>query len=82
MERLQSIEMPITDPVIVFAIVLFVIFLAPQLLRRIKVPGIIGMILSGTLLGPTGLHVLERSYAIELFGTCLLYTSPSPRDRG
>jgi Kef-type K+ transport system membrane component KefB len=65
---------PITDPVIVFAIVMFVIFLAPQLLQRIKVPGIIGMILAGAALGPNGFYVLERSAAIELFGTVgLLY---------
>jgi|UPI000693EECE Kef-type K+ transport system membrane component KefB len=67
-------HLPITDPVMVFAIVLFVIFLAPRLLQQFKVPGIIGMILSGALLGPNGFHVLEKSYAIELFGTVgLLY---------
>jgi Kef-type K+ transport system membrane component KefB len=67
-------SMPITDPVIVFAIVLFVIFLAPQLLQRIKIPGIIGIILAGAALGPNGFNVLERSAAIELFGTVgLLY---------
>ncbi|WP_282782677.1 cation:proton antiporter [Phaeodactylibacter xiamenensis] len=70
----QYFHLPITDPVMVFAIVLFVIFLAPRLLQRFKVPGIIGMILSGALLGPNGFHVLEKSYAIELFGTVgLLY---------
>lgn len=65
---------PVTDPVVVFAIVLFVIFLGPLLLQRIRIPGIIGLILAGALLGPNGLHVLERSTAIELFGTVgLLY---------
>ncbi|HMO39014.1 MAG TPA: cation:proton antiporter [Saprospiraceae bacterium] len=74
MTLLLDIAYPIKDPVIVFAIVLFVIFLVPLLLNKIKVPGIIGMILAGTALGPTGFNVLERSYAIELFGTVgLLY---------
>lgn len=70
----QYFHLPIIDPVMVFAIVLFVIFLAPRLLQRFKVPGIIGMILSGAALGPNGFHILERSAAIELFGTVgLLY---------
>jgi len=70
----QPVGMPVTDPVVVFAIVLFVIFLAPILSQRIKVPGIIGMILAGAALGPNGFYVLERSTAIELFGTVgLLY---------
>lgn len=71
---IADIQYPIKDPVTVFAIVLFVIFLAPLILQRIKIPGIIGIILAGTALGPTGFHVLERSFAIELFGTVgLLY---------
>lgn len=66
--------LPITDPVIVFALVLFVIFMAPILLQRLRMPGIIGLILAGAALGPNGFHVLERSTAIELFGTVgLLY---------
>lgn len=71
---LQSSGYPVTDPVIVFAIVLFVIFMAPILLHRLRMPGIIGLILAGAALGPNGFHVLERSTAIELFGTVgLLY---------
>lgn len=70
----QTVGMPVTDPVVVFAIVLFVIFLAPILFQRIRMPGIIGMILAGAALGPHGFYVLERSAAIELFGTVgLLY---------
>jgi len=67
-------SLPITDPVIVFAVVLFVIFLAPVLLQHFRIPGIIGLILAGAALGPNGFYVLERSTAIELFGTVgLLY---------
>ncbi|MBX2926873.1 MAG: cation:proton antiporter [Saprospiraceae bacterium] len=65
---------PVKDPVVVFTIVLLVLFLAPIVLQRLRIPGLIGIILAGTALGPTGFHILERSYAIELFGTVgLLY---------
>jgi Kef-type K+ transport system membrane component KefB len=65
---------PVKDPVVVFTIVLLVLFLAPIVLQRLRIPGLIGIILAGTALGPTGFHVLERSFAIELFGTVgLLY---------
>lgn len=71
---LADFQFPIKDPVIVFAIVLLVLFLAPLVLQRLRIPGLVGIILAGTALGPTGFHILERSFAIELFGTVgLLY---------
>ncbi len=65
---------PFTDPVLVFAIVLLVILLSPLVFSRIKIPGIVGLILSGAILGPHGFHILERDASIILFGTVgLLY---------
>jgi Kef-type K+ transport system membrane component KefB len=58
---------------------LFIILLSPILLRRIRIPGIIGLILSGIIIGPKGLGVIgENSLAaegwIKLFSTIgLLY---------
>ncbi len=71
---LQAFEIPLSNPVLVFALILFIILLSPILLRRIKIPGIIGLILSGVLIGPHGLHLLERNSAVDLFSTIgLLY---------
>lgn len=64
-----KIVLPITDPVLVFAIILFVILLAPLVLNKFRIPGIVGLILAGVVLGPHGLHILERDTAIILFGT-------------
>lgn len=70
----SDFQFPVKDPVVVFAIVLLVLFLAPLVLQRLRIPGLVGIILAGTALGPTGFHILERSFAIELFGTVgLLY---------
>lgn len=62
-------KLPITEPVIVFGVVLFVILAVPLLFTRIKIPGIIGLILSGMILGPSGLNILESKGSIELLGT-------------
>ncbi|GIV33898.1 MAG: sodium:proton antiporter [Chitinophagales bacterium] len=66
--------LPLSDPVLVFALVLFIILLAPIILRKFRIPGIIGLILSGVAVGPYGFNLLERNDAIVLFGTVgLLY---------
>ena len=62
-------QLPITEPVIVFGIVLFVILTIPMLFTRLRVPGIIGLILSGMVLGPSGFNVLASKGSIELLGT-------------
>lgn len=64
-----KIQLPVTDPVLVFAIILFVILLAPLVLNKFRIPGIVGLILAGVALGPHGFHILERDNAIILFGT-------------
>ena len=52
---------------------LLIILLAPIVLRRLRVPHIIGLILAGLLVGPNGLHVLDRDASIELFGQVGIY---------
>jgi Kef-type K+ transport system membrane component KefB len=65
---------PITDPVLIFSLVLFIIFMAPAILNRIRIPGIIGLILAGLAVGPNGFNILLRDQGIVLFGTVgLLY---------
>ena len=71
---LFSLTLPIQDPVLIFSIVLFIILLAPILLNRVKVPGIMGLIIAGIVIGPNGFNLLERDSSIVLFGTVgLLY---------
>jgi len=62
-------SLPLSEPVIVFGIVLFVILAIPLLFTRLKIPGIIGLILSGMILGPSGFNILESKGSIELLGT-------------
>jgi Kef-type K+ transport system membrane component KefB len=69
-----NFELPLSNPVIIFSLVLFIILFAPILFNKIKVPHIIGLIVAGILIGPYGLNLLVRDSSIVLFGTVgLLY---------
>jgi Kef-type K+ transport system membrane component KefB len=66
--------LPLNNPVVIFSLVLFIILFAPIALNKIKVPHIIGLIISGVIIGPYGLNLLRRDSSIVLFGTVgLLY---------
>lgn len=69
----SDFSLPLSNPVLVFALILFIILLAPILLRKLKIPGIIGLIISGIVIGPNGFNFLEKNSAIELFSTIGLF---------
>lgn len=71
---LHEFETPFSNPVLVFSLILFIILIAPIIFRRISIPGIIVLILSGVLVGPYGLNLIENNSAVNLFSTIgLLY---------
>ncbi len=65
---MELISLPIKDNVLLFLVLLLIILLAPILLRQIKLPGIVGIIIAGVIVGPNGLNILEMSSAIQLLG--------------
>ncbi len=64
---------PIADPTWIFFVVLSVMLFAPLLMERLRIPAIVGMIFAGVLIGPHGLHILDRDASFELFGKVGLY---------
>lgn len=71
---MHEFELPLKNPVLIFSLILFIILLSPILLRKLNIPGIIGLIIAGVVIGPNGLYILEKNSAIELFSTIgLLY---------
>ncbi|WP_225886547.1 cation:proton antiporter [Leptolyngbya sp. PCC 6406] len=66
---LAQLSGPITDPVQVFLIIIAIMLVAPLLVERLKMPGLIGLIIAGVIVGPHGLNILERDATIELLGT-------------
>lgn len=73
-QLMHEFKLPLENPVLIFSLILLIILLSPILLRKLNIPGIIGLIIAGVVIGPFGLNFLEKSSAIELFSTIgLLY---------
>jgi len=74
MTSILKITFPLQNPVLIFALVLVIILLAPALLRKLKIPEIIGLILAGVLVGPHGLNLLSEELEFSIFANIgLLY---------
>lgn len=63
----------IKDPTWIFFVVLAVILLAPIVLRRLRIPSIIGLIVAGVIMGEHGLGLVERDRSFEIFGQVGIY---------
>jgi Kef-type K+ transport system membrane component KefB len=71
---LHAFHTPFTNSVLTFSLILFIILLVPLIFNRFKIPGIIGLIISGTVIGPHGLFLIDKNAAVDLFSTIgLLY---------
>src|SRR6218665_917227 len=72
--NIQSLSLPLEDPVLKFLILLVIILSAPLLLNKIKVPHLLGLIIAGAVIGPNGFNILARDSSILVTGTTgLLY---------
>ena len=82
----HEFELPLENPVLIFSLILFIILLSPILLRKLNIPGIIGLIISGVVIGPFGLKYginenigksfqiqVKREFIYKLIGFLILY---------
>ena len=66
--------LPLKNPVLILALTLLIILFSPLLFKRFRIPGIIGLIISGVLIGPNFFHIIESTNSFELLSkTGLLY---------
>lgn len=66
--------LPFTDPVLIVALATLIFLVVPIVAERVRVPGVIGLIVAGAAVGPHGLGLLARDQTIVLLGTVgLLY---------
>ena len=71
---LAAIELPMTDPVLKFLLILVIILAAPLLLNKLRIPHLLGLIIAGAIIGPHGFNLISRDSSIILSGTAgLLY---------
>jgi len=64
---LAKFQLPITDSVLVFLIIFIIIFLAPPLLKKLRIPGIVGFILAGVCIGPNGFNIITLANGVNMF---------------
>ncbi|HPB31719.1 MAG TPA: cation:proton antiporter [Candidatus Sumerlaeota bacterium] len=65
---------PLSDPILIFTVLVLAMLVMPILSERLRLPDLVLLLLAGAVLGPNGLHVLERNTAVTLFGSIgLLY---------
>ncbi len=67
-------NLPLTDPILKFLVILIIILFAPIILNKFRIPSILGLIIAGVVIGPNGINLMERDSSIILSGTAgLLY---------
>ena len=64
---------PISDPTLIFFVVMCIVLFAPIVMGKLRIPHIIGMVLAGVAVGHYGFDVLERDMSFEIFGKIGLY---------
>ena len=57
---MESFAEILEQPIVPFAILLVVILTVPMIFERLRLPGLVGLLAAGVLLGPNGLQVLHR----------------------
>jgi len=66
---LTVLHFPLSNPVHIFALISLILLLAPLILSRLRLPGTVGLILAGMVVGPHGLHILDKDASVVLLGT-------------
>lgn len=63
-----------SEPILTFGLLLLLILFVPILFQKINLPGIVGLLLAGTIVGPKGLGIIEAAGVIDVLGKIgLLY---------
>lgn len=62
---LGEFKLPLENPILTFSILLLIILLSPILLRRLRIPALIGLIIAGIVIGPNSLGVISKANASE-----------------
>lgn len=67
--NLLNIQIPFTEPVLIIALVLLILLIGPVFFERIRVPSIVGLLISGAIIGSHGLNLLSPNLEFTLLGT-------------
>lgn len=54
-------KLPLENPILTFSILLMIILFSPIILRKVKIPALIGLIISGIIIGPNGFQLISEA---------------------
>lgn len=68
------IQFPFNEPVIIITLILVILLIGPVFFERIRIPSIVGLLISGAIIGPHGFNLVSPDLEFNLLGTMgLLY---------
>jgi Kef-type K+ transport system membrane component KefB len=68
------IQFPFNEPVIIITLILIILLIGPVFFERIRIPSIVGLLISGAIIGPHGFNLVSPDLEFNLLGTMgLLY---------
>jgi Kef-type K+ transport system membrane component KefB len=63
-----SFDLPLTGPSGIFVVLFAVILVMPRLAERVRLPGLVGLIAGGIIIGPFGYGLVERDGLVAILG--------------
>ncbi|KJF43622.1 cation:proton antiporter domain-containing protein [Draconibacterium sediminis] len=68
------IQLPFNEPVVIITLVLVILLIGPVFFERIRIPSIVGLLISGAIIGLHGFKLVSPDLEFNLLGTMgLLY---------
>lgn len=64
---LHEFSLPFKDPVLILFLIFLIILISNLFVRKLPIPNIIVLIVSGIIIGPNGLNLIERNLALSLY---------------
>lgn len=65
----EALKFPLQNHVLAFSLLLLIIFIVPYFFEKIRIPGLVGLIVMGALVGEHGFNLLLRNSSVVLLGT-------------
>ncbi len=62
------LQRPIANLSLIFGVVMALLLVAPLLAKKARLPGVVGLLIAGALVGPNGLELFERNETFRLLG--------------
>ncbi len=66
---MPELTLPLEDTILQFTLVLLVVLVVQRAFHRVPVPGLVGLLIIGMLIGPGGAQILPAEPVVELLGS-------------